>query len=221
VPGRSAGFTLYNAGQLDIQRKEKVMNLRMHKPVVRKLSCIGGLAAVFVAGMVAASGPAVASTRITEGTARASLQAAETGGNVVQQHNSVVKAGPGNFAGDIRPFYPDGLHYCSLDWHTIVLADLELGPESQAQAIISQLTVMMWVDGRQLNLTQTAVKRFTDSQVIFGVPSVFWSQWGQVMSPSSLTIGPHSLRAVMTGAGEDNEFTTTFIVDPANSGACL
>jgi hypothetical protein len=178
---------------------------------------------MIVAAMVAASTPAVASTRISEGTAQASLQAAETGGNAVEQHNRVVQAGPGNFAADIRPFDPDGLHYCVLDWHTIVLADLELGPAPQAQAIISQLTVTMWVDDQQLNLTQTAVKRFTNSQVIFGVPSVFWSQWGQVRSPSSLKIGSHSLHGVLSmGDQVLMDFgTITFIVDPANSGACL
>jgi hypothetical protein len=176
-----------------------------------------------VAAMVAASAPAVASTRITEGIAQASLQAAETGGNMVEQHNRVVQAGPGNFAADIRPFDDPGRHYCSLDWHTIVLADLELGPAPQAQAIFSQETVTMWLDepSNRLTLTQTPVKRFTNSQVIFQLPSVFWSQWGQVRSPSSLTIGPHFLDAVLTGVGPDQEYMTTFIIDPANSGACL
>ncbi len=194
----------------------------MHKSLVRKLWCVAGLATMIVAAMVATSGPAVASTRITKGTAQASLQAAETGGNMVQLHNKVVQAGPGNFAGDIRPFDDPGLHYCSLDWHVIVLGDLELGPQPNAQAIISQLSVVMTLDAQQLNLTQTAVKRFTGSQLIFGVPSVYWSQWGQVMSPSSLTIGSHSLDGVLTMAGQVlEEDQTTFIVDPANSGACL
>jgi hypothetical protein len=196
----------------------------MHKPLVRKLWRVGGLATMIVTALVAASGPAAASTRITEGTAQASLQAAETGGNAVEQHNSVVQAGPGNFAGGIRPFDLPGLHYCSLDWHTIVLADLELGPEQQAQAVIPQLTVTLAVDGRQLNnLTQTPVKGFTNSLVITGHPSVFWSQWGQVMSPSSLTIGSHSLHGVLSmGDQVLMDFgTITFIVDPANSGACL
>jgi hypothetical protein len=73
------------------------MNLTMHKPLVRKLWCFGGLATMVVAAMVTASTPAVASTRISGGTAQASLQAAETGGNAVEQHNRVVQAGPRQF----------------------------------------------------------------------------------------------------------------------------
>ncbi len=166
-----------------------------------------------------------ASTRITQGDAQAVLDAFGPGGTAVFQHNSVVLAGPGDLPAAIRPFNRfNGIHECSLDWHTIALADIEGGDQSftepQAEANIDQVSITLFLDGQQLQLTQTPVQRFNNPE-LFGVQVAYYSQFGQVRSPSSLAIGSHTLRGVETFSGSvvfDN--TITFYVDPPNTGAC-
>ena len=50
------------------------------------------------------------------------------------------------------------------------------------------------LDGAPLATTQTAVKRF------LGSTDSYYSQWGRVMAPSDLAVGPHSLSVVITNA---------------------
>jgi hypothetical protein len=56
------------------------------------------------------------------------LRAFGNGGWAVINHSRVVRArrGPANTTIQIRPIdFFDGRHYCELDWHTIVLADIK------------------------------------------------------------------------------------------------
>jgi hypothetical protein len=193
-------------------------------PVSRK-----GLALVIVGSVMAVSlvtgVGAAASTRITQGDATAVLNAFGSGGWAVIKHNSVQFAGPGDAPAAIRPFKAfDGRHYCSLDWHTIVIADVEGGDSSftqqQAVAIISQITAAFYLDGQPLQITQTAVQRFNNPG-LFGLEVAYYSQWGQTVSPSALAVGAHGLRGVLNFAGSvafDN--TIKFYVDPAGSSTC-
>ena len=200
-------------------RKE---NTLVHKVMNRKGLAIS--AAVFVATMLTAM-PAAAHTQINRGEAEAVLHAFGSGGWAVINHNSVQFAGPGDVAAAIRPLPKfDGRHYCTLDWHTLVVADIEgnNGPytEPEARAAISQLSWTFVLDGVTLTLTQTPVSHFNNPQM-FGLTKAFYSQWGQVESPAALGVGSHTLRGVETASGTvvtDN--TITFYIDPADSTAC-
>jgi hypothetical protein len=166
-----------------------------------------------------------ASTRITQGDAQAVANAFGSGGWAVINHNKVELAGPGDRPAAIRPLEPfDGRHYCALDWHAIVLADVEGGDstytQQQAQAAIDLLSVTMYLDGQQLQLTQTAVQRFNNPS-LFNLQVAYYSQWGQVESPDALSVGSHTLQGVMTSAGKKMlDQTITFYIDPSTSTTC-
>ncbi len=169
--------------------------------------------------------------RATRGDARAVLNAFGNGGWAVINHSRVARArrGPANTTIQIRPidFFNDR-HYCELDWHTIVLADIQGGakpyPQQQAEAVIADTRVQLTLDGTPLAISQTPVKRFSNPQ-FFGLEAAFYSQWGRVMEPSDpkLAVGQHTLRGLMTNAsGSDVYFDNTinFFIDAVGTGAC-
>jgi hypothetical protein len=127
----------------------------------------------------------------------------------------------------IRPFdIFDRRHYCGLDWHTVVFADIEGGDPSftraDAEAVISQLRVELDVDGVSLSLTQTPVAAFLNPEM-FQLEAAYYSQWGALMAPDDLATGEHTLRGRLTDTAGALLFdnTITFVVDPAGSGACV
>jgi hypothetical protein len=167
--------------------------------------------------------------RATRGDARALLNAFGNGGWAVINHSRVARTrrGPANTTIQIRPFdFFDGRHYCELDWHTIVIADIEGGarpyPRQQAEALIADVRVQFTLDGSPLALTQTAIKRFNYPQ-LFGLEATFYSQWGRVMEPSDLAVGQHALRCLMTNASGSVVYfdnTINFFIDAQGTGAC-
>jgi hypothetical protein len=167
--------------------------------------------------------------RATRGDAQALLRAFGNGGWAVINHDRVarVRRGPANTTIQIRPFdFFNDRHYCELDWHTIVIADIQGGPRpyprQQAEAAIADTRVQFTLDGTGLALSQTPVIRFNNPER-FGLESAFYSQWGRVMEPSDLAVGQHTLRGLMTNAsGSDVYFDNTinFFVDAEGTGAC-
>jgi hypothetical protein len=169
------------------------------------------------------------STRTTRGNAEAVLQAFGNGGWAILLHNQAAEGGPADEDRTvaIRPFAFFARHYCALDWHTILVADIEGGDKSfkhqQAEAIISQMRVSLVVDGALLQLTQTVVKRFLNPQ-LFGLQVAYYSQWGRIMAPSDLAVGAHTLRGVATDPSGSTVFfdtTITFFIDADGTGTCL
>ncbi len=179
---------------------------------------------VLAIGGVAAAGPPHAS----RGDAQAVLNAFGNGGLAVLLHSKTAQGAPAQgVAGKvgIRPFADspfDGAHYCELDWHTILIADIEEGPRQEAAAIIADQSYAFTLDGASIPVTQTPVKRFLNPGV-FGLDDAYYSQWGRVMAPSELTPGQHTLDVTGTNAAGDVVYTDgiTFFVDPAGSGTCL
>ncbi|MFL5909831.1 MAG: hypothetical protein ACJ768_04595 [Gaiellaceae bacterium] len=184
--------------------------------------------AIAFASAVALSGAAAvgAPARATQGDAMAALEAFGSGGWGVLLHSKVALGAPANGIFGrvaIKPFSAtpfDGAHYCALDWHAILLADFEDGPQQAAAAVLANMDYRFTLDGSPLPVTRTAVKRF----LRFGASAdLFYSQWGRVMAPSDLAPGAHALGVV----GSDlagNVFGTdaiTFYVDAAGTGACL
>jgi hypothetical protein len=186
---------------------------------------VAALASTVAALATSASG---ATRRLTRGDATAVLNAFGNGGWAVLLHSKVAVGAPaGGTAGAaaIRPFSGtpfDGAHYCALDWHTIVLADIEPGPRQSAAATIADLAVRFTLDGAPLATTQTAVERFLNPEN-FGLTDAYYSQWGRVMAPSDLTVGTHTLAVDETNAAGTIDYGSdgiTFYVDPPASGAC-
>ena len=166
--------------------------------------------------------------RAKKGDAEAVLEAFGNGGLAVINPSKSAQGGPADRQIQIRPFgFFDGRHYCVLDWHTILIADIEGGDSSfrqqEAEAAIADLSVHFTLDGAPLETTQTPVKRFLNSQ-LFGLDVAFYSQWGRVMKPSDLPVGEHTLSVRMTnGSGSQTFFENTikFFIDAEGTGACV
>jgi hypothetical protein len=95
---------------------------------------------------------------------------------------------------------------------------------SQAAASIADARLQFTLDGTPLaGVSQTAVRRFLNSQNLFGLEVAFYSQWGRIMEPSDLAVGQHTLGVVWTSASTgQTEFQNTinFFIDPEGAGAC-
>ena len=158
------------------------------------------------------------------------FEAFPNGGWAILQHSRVAAGAPADgLAGGlvtIRPLDPfNNVHFCALDWHTIVLADVEGGDKSftaqDAKAIITPLDVSFSLDGNALATTRTAIKRFLNPGRL-DLDVAYSAQWGRVMAPSDLSVGRHTLSVVVSdpsGVLFTNQIT--FFVDAAGSGACL
>jgi hypothetical protein len=163
--------------------------------------------------------------RATKGDAEAVLEAFGGGGWAILRHNKVVEGAPAQGTADsrvaIRPFANwNGRHFCELDWHVILVADVEpvdaASTPKDAHAAIENLTVTFTLDGAPLPVSRTAVKRFLNPQR-FDLDEAFYAQWGRIMSPGELSVGAHTLSVVFEGQALPE---ITFFVDAAGTGAC-
>jgi hypothetical protein len=186
-----------------------------------------GLASIVTRALLVSSAVATGRRRARRGDAAAVLNAFGNGGWAVINHSDVARRGVVDQQIQIRPFdFFDGRHYCALDWHTIVIADIEGGDRpftrQQAEALIADVDVQFTLDGTPLQITQTTVKRFLNPQ-LFGLEAAFYSQWGRVMRPSDLSVGEHTLNVRMTNASGSQvyfENTINFFIDAEGTGAC-
>jgi hypothetical protein len=181
------------------------------------------LAAAMLGGFAAAG-----STRTTKGDAQSVLEAFGNGGWAVLLHSKKANGSPSQGTpADLVAIRPlsgtpfQGKHYCALDWHTILLADIESGPQEDAAAIIGSLKVAFTLDSAPLATQQTAVKRFLNPER-FGLTDAYYSQFGRVMAPSDLAPGPHTVGYVISdSSGPVDSDGITFYVDAAGTGVCL
>jgi hypothetical protein len=186
-----------------------------------------GLASMVTRALLVSCAVATQRRRARRGDAEAVLNAFGNGGWAVINHSDVARRGVVDQQIQIRPFdFFDGRHYCALDWHTIVIADIEGGDRpftrQQAEALIADVRVQFTLDGAPLRITQTAVKRFLNPQ-LFGLQAAFYSQWGRVMRPSDLDVGEHTLNVRMTNASGSQvyfENTINFFIDAEGTGTC-
>ena len=181
--------------------------------------------AITAFGLMATTGTATASPRITKGDAEAVLRAFGSGGLAVLNHNRVMEAGPSNLSAQLSPLNLEG---CVLDWHAFRVADIEGSSSNEfaqksAAATISQLSLSIEVDGAPLQLTQTPVARLLEPQT-FDPSWVagYYSQWGALVSPGALSVGSHAERIIETVAGVGTVIDVTFpiAIDPAGEGSC-
>jgi hypothetical protein len=195
----------------------------MHTRKMLLMCTVAAITAVMLGGVAAAG-----SARATRGDARAVFEASGNGGWAVLLHSGKANGSPSQgTTADLVAIRPlsgspfDGRHYCALDWHTIVVADVEPGPQKDATAVIRSLTFAVALDGSPLATEQTAVRRFLNPER-FGLTDAFYSQIGRVMAPSELSVGAHTLSYVISdSSGPVYADGITFYVDAAGTGACL
>ena len=170
--------------------------------------------------------------RITRGDAESVLNAFGTGGRVIVAHGRAVDAGPADVMGShgsIRPFQGspwDGRHFCSEDWHVVVVAWFDGGDDTfnrqRAEDVIGPVTISFTLDGNALETTRTPIKPFHNPPPDLGFERAWYFQQGKIMSPDDLSVGQHQLSVritdPITGVSDDG---ITFFIDAAGTGACM
>jgi hypothetical protein len=142
---------------------------------------------------------------ISKGDAQAVFEAFGGGGWAVLRHSDIARGAPADQMGShggIRPFEAwDGIKLHADDWHVILIADIEGGDNTftreDAQQAIDQIAVQFELDGRPLEITRTAIKRFLNPER-FGLTEAYYAQFGRVMAPNELLAGEHSVHCTMT-----------------------
>ncbi len=91
---------------------------------------------------------------------------------------------------------------------------------NDAAEIFDTTEITLTLDGSELEQVRTPVIPFLNPEP-FGWEKAYAIQEGQILSPSELSVGPHTLHVYAIDA-EENEFenSITFYVDPAGSAAC-
>jgi len=156
--------------------------------------------------------------RITRGEAEAVFHARGTGG--------FHGRGPAdaNRQVAIRPFYPNGLHYCVEDWHVLVLA-LVLDEQNdgvpnlgEAKKLFDPVVMKFELDGAPLDTTRQPVKAFLGES-----PKGFVLAQGRLVAPGELAAGSHTLTATVENdpaAPGVQVYTSQFVIDAASTGTC-
>jgi hypothetical protein len=187
------------------------------------------LAIALAAAAVAGPNLAMASTdRITEGEARAVLNSLITGGTaIVFNGDGRLLGAPADANLAIRPYQPNGLHYCVEDWHLLALIWFDATTSfEQAQLELNAVQQTFYIDGVALQTERTPVKPVVNSE---DVPFLtddedwYWFQEGVLLSPSDLTVGSHTLTVVTVDTYLNTKTTqkVKFYVDAAGTGACI
>jgi hypothetical protein len=177
-------------------------------------------AALLVAGVASAGRAAYG-----KGDAAAVLEAFGNGGWAIRNHSPTVMGSPVSFAGTgvaIRPVSGspyDGAHYCALDWHTIVVANVETGSHQNVAAYLTGYAEALFLDGAIQQTTVTPVKRWLRTSG----EEWYYTQTGRTVAPSELAPGAHTLGWLETDSGGAVTGTDeiTFYVDASGTGACL
>jgi hypothetical protein len=196
-----------------ISLRRAVRRLRLSAPAV-----VTG-AALLTMAMVGTAPAEANSIRVTHGDATSLFEAFGNGGWAILNHNPTQMGAPSdaNLRGSIRPLAGtpwDGRHFCELDWHVILLADIE---DTKAQAAASAIDFTL--DGVPLASSRTTVKRYLGQG---GQPPLWYVNDGAIMSPNDLAVGVHTVSVDATFF-DGFEFASqiTIFIDAAGTGACL
>jgi hypothetical protein len=193
---------------------------------LKVLALVIGLSASLLPTAVGAQDGGTA--RVTRGDAEAIFNAFPNGGWAIRLNKGVGLGAPADGLlgrATIRPFDPfDGARYCADDWHVITTAWVEGGDSTftyrDAAVLMEDVDIALILDGNPLVLQRTAVKRFLNPE-FFGWEVAYAFQEGRIMSPGELSVGAHTLGAVVIdGFGNLFENTIQFYVDPTGSPAC-
>jgi hypothetical protein len=182
--------------------------------------------ALLLAAAVLVPAATADSTRVTQGDAEAIFQA--TGGKgATLLHSPTLEGAPDQDPlGRIGPFgAANGRHFCSLDWHLINANIGTYGPYNVAAPELNGLEVTITLDGSDLQLSTTAVKRADPqaSLLNFGSSDVYFRDFGSILSPDALAVGTHTVSIVLfdPSNGEVDTGGATFYVDAPGTGACV
>ena len=156
--------------------------------------------------------------RVTRGDAEALFQGIALSGAAIRSNPGLDEGAPAQLAGSIRttPSF-NGRHFCVLDWHLIgvFFASGDV-THKEAAAFFNGTSVQILLDGVPLELETTAIKR------VLAPNEGFWKQWGAILSPDELTVGPHTIQATaVTPAGTTSLPMITIHIDGVGTGTCL
>jgi hypothetical protein len=124
----------------------------------------------------------------------------------------------------IRPFFPNGLHYCVEDWHVLALAlivDEQLDGVSnmvEAKKLLDPLVMTFVLDGAPLDTTRQPVRAFLGE-----FPKGFVLSQGRVVAPGELAVGSHTLTVTVENdpiVPGVQVLTSQFFIDAAGTGIC-
>jgi hypothetical protein len=170
------------------------------------------------------------SGRVTKGDAEAILHALTSGGGIIF-HEHPVRGFEDYPLAAITPLsFLSGTHYCVDDWHVVRIADANpvdndnFFTKAQVIADLKATTITLTLDGVTLPVIRTPIRMLNAAaQHRLGFPGpTFVIQVGSILSPAALSVGQHTVGVVVTdpafGTFQDS---STFIVDPSGTGACL
>ena len=174
----------------------------------------------------AVSAASADSTRVTQGDAQAIFEGGSGGGRATLLHSPTLQGAPDDLQlGRIGPFGDaNGRHYCSLDWHVVNTNIGALGPYTVVAPELDGLVVAITLDGSNLQLSTTAIRRLNPQWVLlhFGSDEAYARDFGAILSPDALAVGTHTVGISVFDpvTGELDTGGATFYVDPAGTGAC-
>jgi hypothetical protein len=92
----------------------------------------------------------------------------------------------------------------------------------EIRAFLTETDLIFTLDGALLDTTRTPIKRFLNPG-FFELVEAYWFAEGQVMAPTDLSVGQHSLQAdVLFPGGEYGVGDPiTFFIDAPGEGTCL
>jgi hypothetical protein len=176
----------------------------------------------------------MADQRVSEGRARAVLEAFGGAGRIIRRQGVSQFGAPADIDihASIRPFSDPNLpfnerHYCAEDWHVILVAQIAGGDQSftrqKAGEELDPVAVTFELDGAFLSGTErTSIRRFNDPEhFVDGWEEAYFFAVGRVMAPDELTVGSHTLSYAAVSPTEQQQDQITFFIDPPGEGACL
>lgn len=195
-------------------------------------------------GMLAVPQPAIAdSDGWGQGDAEAMLHTYPPGLNIFERLDQSGLPGL-----DIRPFqeFFGDTPYCVDDWHVVAFAGFAGAFAAEEQGIVYTRADVMaflqatdaefFLDGAPMDVVATPIKPVLNEGHLadfadfihetFGpeatVGPLLGNQWGQVLAPTDLSVGDHTLRVVVTFAPEGVIFdqSVQFTVSPTDSPEC-
>jgi hypothetical protein len=159
--------------------------------------------------------------RISRGEADAVFQTGFTGG----LHGRGAPDDPDQQVA-IKPFFPDGRHYCVEDFHALLLglavdeANDGVSSVGDAKKLFAPTVMTFVLDGVPFETTRLPVK-----PIALDPPAkAFVLVQGRVVAPDELGAGSHTLTVTVENdpaVPEVQVFTSQFFIDAAGTGACI
>lgn len=145
---------------------------------------------------ILAATPSFGADRVTRGEINATFNAGMNGGMAILNQDGSVQAFEHaavteGFDGVIH-LWDQGEEYCAEDWHLLGMGLALCCYYDLVGGVLNAAEVRITMDGVELSLDRTAVKRDSTFQGLTPGPEFGFTQ-GKIFSPSELSLGRHDL----------------------------